>query len=161
MIVSLLSAAPKSAGIYALCAGHGRHRYIAYVGVTKNIRQRLLQHLVRKDSSIVTGASAVSLDPDRVTEVRWWLHPLFEQYMAEAEVVAFRILDPVLRSRQKVSAPVEFIADREDFARQVEAVFSKPPSGSVEIPTYQELLHRVAELEKAVRMLHSGRKSEA
>jgi len=40
-------------------------------------------------------------------------------------------------------------------------VFSKPPSGSVEIPTYQELLHRVAELEKAVRMLHSGRKSEA
>ena len=98
----------------------------------------------------MTGASAVSLNPDKVTEVRWWLHPLFDTYLAEAELVAFRVLDAVLRSRQKVSPPAEFISKRQDFAQKMEKLFSGPPSGSVEIPTFLELNRRVADLEKTV-----------
>jgi hypothetical protein len=163
MIVSLISEAPKSPGIYALCAGHGKRRYVAYVGLAKNIQQRLRQHLVRRDSSIVTGASAVSLDPDKVTEVRWWVHPLFDRYMPEAEIVAFRVLDPVLRSRQQVSPPVEYVANRDDFRQEIEKVLSGPPTGRLEIPTYEDVVRRVAELEQKVRTVpaYRGQKGKA
>lgn len=150
MLGSIISEAPNKRGVYALCAGHGRNRYVAYVGITKNIRRRFLQHLVRRDSSVVTGASAVSLNPDKVTEVRWWVHPLFDEYLAEAEVVAFRVLNAALRSRQKISPPVDFIANRRDFAQEMEKLFSGPPSGSVKIPTFQELVRRVTNLEETV-----------
>lgn len=141
-----------------MCAGYGKNRYVAYIGLAKNIRQRLLQHIIRRDSSIVTGAAAVSLNPDKITEVRWWLHPSFDRYLAEAEVVAFKLLDPVLRSRQRISPPVEFIANRDDFFSEMEILFRGHPSGAVEIPTYQELIRRVATLEESVGRLRQLKK---
>jgi hypothetical protein len=41
---------------------------------------------------VVTGASAVSINPDLVTQVRWWLHPSFQDpaHVAAAELVAFK-----------------------------------------------------------------------
>jgi len=47
--------------------------WVAYVGVTgTDLRGRIEQHLVRRDSSVATGASAVGLNPDHVREIAWW-----------------------------------------------------------------------------------------
>jgi len=149
---SVFTQVPKKSGVYALCAGIGKNKYIAYVGMAKNLRQRLLQHLVRRSSSIVTGVSAVSLNPDKITEVRWWLlPPEYSNYLHEAEIVAFDVLNPVLRSRAPVSAPVHFIAKRRDFNLKLKKVLNGKPSGSVTIVSYQELVTVVLELESVVK----------
>jgi hypothetical protein len=79
-------------------SGRGRGAYCAYVGIAGNLKQRIAQHLIRRDSSVTTGASAVSLNPDFINEVKWWEHPEFHQrhVLEAAELVAFEILDPVL-----------------------------------------------------------------
>jgi len=48
----------------------------------------------------------VVLNPDYVTEVWWWVHPDFAQrhVLEAAELVAFDVLDPALRS---LGAPQE------------------------------------------------------
>jgi len=57
---------PSVPGIYALYGVDGSARFVAYVGKAGKLRERLGQHLVRRDSSITTGASVVSLNPDPV-----------------------------------------------------------------------------------------------
>ncbi len=126
---SLFIKAPKKPGVYALYAGIAGNKYVAYVGIAKNVRQRLVQHLIRRDSSIVTG---VSLNPDKVTEVRWWILPDEEsKYLQEAEVVAFNVLNPVLRSRSPISEPVHYIARSDDFKLKMEERFNGEPSGVI------------------------------
>jgi hypothetical protein len=50
----------------------GRSRYVACVGLGSKLRGRVEQHLTRRDCSVTTGVSAVSLNPDKVPEVHWW-----------------------------------------------------------------------------------------
>src|SRR3954447_23265179 len=73
----------------------------AYVGEAGSLSGRIDQHFVRRDSSVATGVAAATLNPDAVREVRWWEHPSFEDKAQRqaAELVAFRVLDPALRSR--------------------------------------------------------------
>jgi hypothetical protein len=47
-------------------------RQFRYVGIGSNLRQRITQHLIRRDSSVTTGVTAVSLNPDLVSDVLWW-----------------------------------------------------------------------------------------
>lgn len=61
----------KTPAIYAFY-GRADRTSPAYVGMTTDLRSRINQHLVRRDSSRTTGASVVSLNPDLVVEVRWW-----------------------------------------------------------------------------------------
>lgn len=60
---------PNASAVYAMLSGSGAGSgaYVAYVGVAGKLKQRITQHLVRRDSSVTTGASAVSLNPDLVT----------------------------------------------------------------------------------------------
>lgn len=153
MLRSYFSDVPKCAGIYALCAGRGKAMYVAYVGTAKNIKQRIVQHLLRRDSSIVTGTSAVSLNPDKVSEVRWWVNKEFDGFMQEAELVAFEVLQPVLRSRQKKSPPVHYIASKKSFANRMLKIFTSSPSGRIEMPTFHDLLKELSELKQRVRCL--------
>lgn len=153
MLRSYFSDAPKSPGIYALCAGRGKSMYVAYVGMASNLRQRLVHHLVERDSSVVTGASAVSLNPDKVSEVRWWVHEDFDKYLQEAELVAFEVLQPVLRSRQTKSPPVQFIASQNPFAKRMCKVFSGSPSGRIKIPSFHDVLEKLSELEQRIRCI--------
>jgi hypothetical protein len=67
-----LSELPSKPSAYAMYGGRGRGQYCAYVGIADNLKRRVMQHLVRGDSSVATGTSAVVLNPDYVTEVRWW-----------------------------------------------------------------------------------------
>jgi hypothetical protein len=56
--------------------------YVAYVGVAGGLKPGIIHRLVRRDSSVATGTSAVVLNPDYVTELRWWEHPDFaERYV--------------------------------------------------------------------------------
>jgi hypothetical protein len=77
----------------------------AYVGITDRLRHRIVQHLINRDSSVTTGTSAAVLNPDYVTEVRWWADAAFsERHVLEAaELVVAEELQPTLRSRGRAS----------------------------------------------------------
>ena len=69
--VCSVSKLPNVSAVYVLYGG----KDLVYVGATDKLRNRIEQHLVRRDSSIATQTSAVSLNPDYVSEVRWWSTP--------------------------------------------------------------------------------------
>ena len=95
-----ISELPRVPAIYALYGGEGR-RYVAYVGLGGNLRQRIEQHLIRRDSSVVAGIQAVGLRADHVRQVDWWEDAGFSDdvRLQAAELVAFDVLEPALRSR--------------------------------------------------------------
>jgi hypothetical protein len=157
---------PSDPAIYALYGGSGRSRHVAYVGITGDLRSRIKQHFVRRDSSVVTGTSATSLNPDLVTRVEWWVDDRFEDrsYLKAAELVAFEILDPALRSRGGVSKEAEAIATEANHRSQLQSLIQTGPSATVEIPTLtdalqavQSLQERISDLEETVRRLSTER----
>ncbi len=87
-----ISSLPNVPALYALYGGKGQRKFVAYIGIADKLRQRISQHLVRRDSSIVTGTSIVSLNPDYVTAMKWWEYPDFSkrEYLEAAEEVEFR-----------------------------------------------------------------------
>jgi hypothetical protein len=149
---------PAGPAVYALYGGRGRP-YVAYVGSAGHLRSRIEQHLVRRDSSVTTGVSAVSLNPDFITEVRWWEHPSFADRAAleAAELVAFDVLEPVLRSRSAVSEAARALSSDADFQAAMRSVFDAEPAGGLVLPTLQEALDRIAALEERVRALEAWR----
>src|SRR5262245_53537191 len=108
---------PSVPAVYAMYGGQGRGAYVAYVGLGKSLRGRIEQHLVKRDSSISTGVTAVCLNPDKVTEVRWWEHPEFEKQdvLEAAELVAFDVLEPALRSRGNITDRAKALYARAEF----------------------------------------------
>jgi hypothetical protein len=148
---SSIAELPNVPAVYALYGGCGRSSHIAYVGIARKLKQRVMQHLVNRDSSVTTGTSAAGISPDYVTQVGWWEHPKFheERFLEAAELVAFDVLDPVLRSR--VSGPArakQVLEDDEDFRKAVQVMFAGEPTGILPIPTLQEALARLAEVER-------------
>ena len=92
---------PNAPAVYALYSGDRGARYIAYVGIAGALKRRIVEHCIRRNSSVTTGASAVSLNPDLLTSMEWWEHPSFGETvnLKAAEMVAFEVLQPALRSR--------------------------------------------------------------
>ena len=125
-------------------------RYVAYVGIAGKLKQRITQHLIRRDSSITTGATAVSLNPDKVTEIRWWEHEGFSDgdFLAAAETVAFEVLDPVLRSRGNITEKAREMASSSEFSAEIRGLLEGEPTGNLVIPSLKAALDRVAELEQ-------------
>jgi hypothetical protein len=150
-----ISSLPNTPAIYALYGGKGQRKFVAYVGIADKLRQRISQHLVRRDSSIVTGTSIVSLNPDYVTALTWWEYPDFSkrEYLEAAEEIAFKIFDPVLRSRGNLTDRGEQLLKNVDFNNKMEEIFRGTPSGSLEFPDFQDLLERLTELETEIKSL--------
>jgi excinuclease UvrABC nuclease subunit len=90
-----ISQLPNVPAIYAMYGGEDR-RYVAYVGIGDNLRQRITQHLVNVNSSATTATGAVRLHPDHLTAVVWWEHASFADRVGlqAAELVAFDVLEP-------------------------------------------------------------------
>src|SRR2546426_281857 len=112
-MASRLKSLPDQPAVYAL---YGAGQDVAYVGIaSKSLKDRITQHLVRRDSSVTTGVSVVSLNPDLVRRVDWWLHPRFTDSVAlqAAEVIAFEVLDPVMRSRGGIGKAAGTLAQEE------------------------------------------------
>jgi hypothetical protein len=146
---------PNTPAVYAMFGGKGRGRYVAYVGIADRLKPRVAQHLIRKDSSIATGTSAACLNPEYVTELWWWEHPDFEQrhVLEAAEMVAFEILDPALRSRgAHQRRAIQLHADA-DFKERMQALFQGEPAGKLVIRTLEDVFERIAELERRVALL--------
>lgn len=150
-----ISDLPNIPALYVLYGGKGRGRYVAYVGLSSRLRDRITQHFIRRDSSIVTGVSAAMLNPDHVTEMRWWTSDRFEEksVLEAAEYVAFDIFDPALRSRGRITQRARQLLEDDSFVQEIHALFRKEASGRHLFPSLDEVIDRVSALEEKVAEL--------
>jgi hypothetical protein len=153
--IQTISELPGVAAVYAMYGGKDRGSYVAYVGVAGNLKRRVMQHLVRRDSSVATGTSAVMLNPAYVTQVRWWEHSAFEERPAleAAELVAFEVFDPALRSRGAIQEKARQLFEDTSFREEMRALFDSEPSGQLNILTLQDALEKIESLEERLTEL--------
>jgi len=146
---------PLVPAVYALYGGRTRNRHVAYVGVAGKLKQRIVQHIVNRDSSVTTGTSAAMLNPDHVSEVRWWEHSDFEDpdTLNAAEMVAFEVLNPALRSRGAAQHAAREIAPSKRFVATMTKLFDGEPTGKLVLPTLETALARIRGLEARVHSL--------
>jgi hypothetical protein len=147
--VSLL---PNSPAVYALFGGRDRGLHVAYVGVADKLRRRIEEHLVKRGSSVALGYSAAGLNPDKVTELRWWTNAEFvdRSILEAAEMVAFDVLDPALRSRGAIAEQARKHYLDPIFQERFRAVFLGPSTGHLILPTLQDALDRIASLQRQI-----------
>lgn len=150
-----ISGLPNTPAVYAIYGGHGDHAYVAYVGNTCHLKTRIQQHLISRDGGISTSTSAVSLNPDHVTEIRWWRKKDFKNPYKRraAESLAADVLRPVLRTRDLVSNKAKVHRDDPEFRGRIEPLFKGEATGRLILPTFSGALERITELEKRVSTL--------
>lgn len=155
--ITTINKLPQTPAVYALYGGQDR-KYVAYVGIAGKLRGRINQHLIRRDSSVTTGTSAVSLLPDYITEVHWWEHPDFANHFAleAAELVAFDVLEPSLRSRGAIQEQIKQYFNDATFYQKMKDLFTSEPTGCLIVPSLQSVLNRVEQLEKRIETLEQA-----
>lgn len=158
--ITAIGKLPTSPAIYALYGGRDGRAYVAYVGMADNLRRRIIQHLVTRDSSITTGLSPVGLRPEYVTEIRWWCDEQFNNRAAlgGAELVAFDILNPALRSRGGLNKEATSHYNDKAFYSRIKKLFDpNQPTGRLRLPDVktllEEVLDRLSKLEKHVKSI--------
>ena len=156
MIDFTVNSIPKTVGIYAM---YDRNGGVAYVGLSTNLRGRIEQHMIRRDSSVTTGVSPAVLNPDKVARICWWLNPRFsdQAYREAAKVVAAKVLNPSLRSRGKVINQAKPILANQSFHDEMENLFRGQPSGVFRPKTFDNLADLVLELHSRVSELERHR----
>jgi hypothetical protein len=148
---------PTLPAVYALYAGSSS-LHVAYVGIAENLRARVNQHLVMRNSSATAGLPAVRLDPDAIREVRWWTAPEFVADAAAlqaAEAIAHGELAPAMRSRGGTTGAAKTRMGDDAFAHRMRALFTGEPSGRVVVPTLQDALDRIDLLERRMAELEA------
>jgi hypothetical protein len=147
---------PRIPAVYAMFGGEGVGRqWVAYVGIAGNLRSRLEQHFIRRDSSVVTGASAVGVNVEHVRYVDWWTHALFEDddRRHAAELVAFDVLDPALRSRGRPREAALGYLNDQTFVDAIRKALSGPAAGRLVLPKVADLGTAIADLQRRVEAL--------
>ncbi len=162
-----LKSIPEKPGIYAMYDQNGK---AAYVGESGNIRQRIKDHIVNRDSTAVTRLSPTMLNPDYVSHICWWqCDSEFEDQANRqaAELVAFDVLDSSHRSRANSVKKAKKKAREQPFRDDMEKLFENKPAGCYYPPTMQNLVNcvsklckRVSELESEIDRLKSSRRNE-
>ena len=154
MIDFSLSSIPKEAGIYAM---YYRSRSVAYVGLSKNLRNRIRDHMTYHNRD-----SATVLNPDKVGHICWWLNPRFSDkaYREAAEVVAFKVLNPSLRSRGNVTKRAKPILEDQTFCDEMARLFRGKPSGVFYPKTLDNLVDLVLKLDKRVSELEKQKETQ-
>lgn len=152
--VAFISELPNVPAVYALYGGQGSRLNVAYVGIADALKRRIIQHLITRDSSVATGTSATGINPDYVTQVRWWEHPRFSEreVLRVAEVIATDELQPVLRSRGGVPKNTALLNDGQ-FRQEMASLFRGKATGQLVIPTFQDLIEWVVQIERRVSEL--------
>ena len=152
---SLISKLPPVPAVYALYGVTGQRTYVAYVGKSTNLKDRIEQHFIRRDSSVTTGVSAASLNPNRIAEIRWWRSDDFSGAAAleAAEEIAFQVLNPTLRSRGQTTQRARTLLDDPEFRGTMSAVFDKEPAGKIQFSDLSDAIERISDLEERVRAL--------
>jgi len=146
---------PNNPAVYLLFGGKKGNKFVAYVGIADKLRRRISQHIIRRDSSITTAASIVSLNPDYITEIQWWEYPAFSErgFLEAAEEIAFEIFDPVLRSRGKLTARAQTLLADPQFKNDMSKLFNSPPKGNIEFLDFQDVVDRINQLEEQINKL--------
>ena len=136
--------------VYALYSGHKGQIYVAYVGITGRLKQRITEHLIRRDSSVTKSTSAVNLNPDYVTKLRWWEHSDFKipAILKAAEVVAFDVLNPVLNSRGRIDNAAQDLLSKNTFVNKMRKLFESNSNGSIDFHSLTDAMDRIIELER-------------
>lgn len=139
---------PKWEGIYAFFEGDPDKVACAYVGESGNLNSRIKQHLVLRNSSVTTGRSVVGLRADLIRYVQWWDREDFADKARRlaAELVAFDVLDPTLRSRAGINAEARTLSQNKTFRRRMEKLFEEA-DGQLHIRALVDLADKMAELE--------------
>ena len=147
--IQTISSLPNLPSIYAK-----NPKVPVYIGQTTKLKNRITQHLVRRDSSIVTGASGYSLDPDHVKRISWWEHHLFveENNLTAAELIAFNQLNPIIRSQGNKKQSSQILSD-ENFVQEMVQLFQGEPTGELNIVDLNQALQRISKLEDRIRKL--------
>lgn len=154
--VASIAELPCVPAVYALYGGQGQGLYVAYVGMAGALKTRIVQHLMSRDASMANGTAAVGLNPDQVTEIRWWEHAQFAQRAAleAAELVAFDVLDPAPRSRGGIHGEADRLYGSDEFRTTMQALFVGEPTGRLVLPRLLDafvqiaaLTHRIDDLE--------------
>ena len=137
---------------YALYGGHKGKIYVAYVGITGRLKQRITEHLIRQDSSVAIDTSAVILNPNYVTKLRWWEHPDFRNpaMLKAAEVVAFDVLNPVLNSRGRIDKAAQNLLSKKSFVNKMRNHFENSSNGSINFYSLTDAMDRIKALEKRI-----------
>lgn len=150
-----LSEMPSKPAVYALMGGRGRSKNVAYIGIADNLKQRITQHIIRRDSSITTGASVVVINPDKISEVWWWITPIFNDRgsLEAAEEVASQILKPILRSQGKLTDRARTHLASPSFFNEMKTLFSGQPTGTIALVNHDNIIERVEVLEEEVKRL--------
>ena len=137
---------------------YGRNQRVVYVGYSTNLQDRIGQHMIRRDSSVTTGVSAAVLNPDKVARICWWLTTFSDKaHLEAAELVAFKVLNPSLRSRGNVPKHAKPILEDQTFHDEMERLFRGDPSGIFQPKTFDNLVDLVLKLEKRVSELEKQR----
>jgi hypothetical protein len=147
-----IGSVPQSPAIYLL---EDFKQNAAYVGMSEKLQDRLKQHFIRRDSSVTTGVSAAVLNIDQVRCARWWLHETFSDPVSlnAAELVAFDVFEPTLRSLGRVSAKVRKLYQDPEFNRSARDLFTQPSNGEYHPLNLRNLLARIESLEQKVDSL--------
>ena len=146
---------PAEPGIYAM---YDRNNKAAYVGESRNLRKRIKDHIVNRDSTAVTRLSPTMLNPDYVYCICWWqCDSIFDEPVnrQSAELVAFDVLDSSHRSRASIVGDARNRACEQPFRANMENLFSGEPAGCYYPPTLQNLTDCVSQLCKRVSELGS------
>ena len=146
---------PNAPAVYVFYSGGRGHQYVAYVGIAGRLKQRIIQHLIRRDSSVATGTSAVNLNPNHIISISWWEHAGFKNTvnLKAAEMVAFEVLNPALRSRGATDKAGSELLKEKNFYGEMQVLFEGTPTGSVEFVTLTEAMKRIDQLEGRIKKL--------
>lgn len=153
---------PDLPALYALYGGRGDGLYPAFVGITDDLKTRIEQHLVRSDSRAVGETAAISVNPQYVTEVRWWTNQGFTQKltMEAALLVAYDFLEPVVRSELGITDGARKLYKDSAYVARMREMFKQPPAGHLVIRSLDDAwaeidaqAARLAELEQRLVQL--------
>ena len=152
-----LNEVPRDPGLYAMYGGLPEG-WVAYVGQAGNLARRLAQHLERRDSSVTTGTSAVGLHVDYITRAVWWVHSDFSNKYRRlaAELIAFDIFNPALRSRGGISQEARDLLEDPRFVTDMKTLLRGEPAGEYRPPSLPNLADRLANIEARLKRLEGS-----
>ena len=156
--VHTVSSLPNLPSVYAIYGKN--HEIPIYIGKTKTLKERIKQHLISRNSSIVTGQNGYSLDPDYVEKVAWWQHEYFydPSQLEAAELIGFEQMNPIIRSQGNKTKKAIEKKDDINFEQEMIQLFQEQPCGELIITNLNQALKRITELEDRLEKLEERSK---
>ena len=143
---------PQFPGIYGFKGPNDIKDNYSYIGLSNKLRERVSQHLLKRESSVATVATAISLNPDKIAECHWWIHESFgaREYLEAAELIAFERFNLTLVSRVTPSTRTLEISNDEVFKKQMDKLFSNVPSCYIKFYDLSWAINKIKELENEI-----------